>query len=377
MLEERVADGVAPSWAVRRGWDTFLLALGEDEIAACERGGAGVVASLEGAPADLVALAREVVAVTAVPAVLPIAPPPEVLHGASQRKSGQVASLVALCRARGFTPRRVVEVGAGAGHLTRALARALQVEAVGLERDAERVGRARSLSSTETGARFEARVVGHASLALERGDLAVGLHACGALGDVLVEVAARDRVDLILVACCPQKIPGSHRTSLSLTGRAHGLTIAREVVGLANAFEGTPDLEARAVRAALRWILRERGADVRCGAETHGLTPSGRRTLAVAAERALARRGLAPPSEAEQLEALAVARGEVPLARRRTLPRRLLAAALEVTLALDRARMLEEAGATAEVVALFPRELSPRNIAVVARAGAGDSAATP
>lgn len=373
VFEERVADAAAPSWAVRRGWDAFLLGLPEDNIATCERGGARAVASLEGAPSDLVALAREVVAVTALLGAVPGAPLPEAFRGASRRKSGQVASLVALCRSRGFTPRRVVDVGAGAGHLTRALARTLEVEAVGLERDADRVGRARALSAAEQGARFEARTVGPTSLALDRDDLAVGLHACGALGDMLVEAAARDRASVILVACCPQKIPGSHRAALSLTGREHGLTIAREVLGLANAFEGTPDLEARAVRVALRWILRARGVTVRPGAETHGLTPSGRRTLAGAAERALARRGLAPSNETEQRDALAVARAEVQRARRRTLPRRLLATALEVTLALDRARTLEEAGAVAEVVALFPRELSPRNLAVVAHAGLSSS----
>lgn len=171
----------------------------------------------------------------------------------------------------------------------------------------------------------------------------------------------------MLVACCPQKVPGAQRAALSRSGRDCGLTIARELLGLANAHEGSPDLDARAVRVALRRLLRARGVDVRAGEESRGLTPRTSRTLPVAAERVLSRRGLAPASAAEQGQALADARAALALARRRSLPRRLLAPALEVTLALDRARTLEETGASAEVLRLFPRALSPRNLAVVAR----------
>src|SRR5207244_2000953 len=162
------------------------------------------------APRDLARLAREVVLVTSVSEASTFAPPPA-RPGVPSRKNGQVAALVALCRARGFAPRRVVDVGAGAGHLTRALARGLGVEAV------------------------------------------------------------------------------------ALTGRQHDLAIERDVLGLANAFEGPPDLDARAVRFALRRLLRSRGVDLAPGEETRGLNPRQRRKLAVASERAFARLGLALP----------------------------------------------------------------------------------
>lgn len=367
VLEERVADDAAPAWAVTRGWDAFLLALDDDDLGRCERDMAALT-SLPGAPDELAALAREAALVAAVADATLEAETHDALRGAPLRKSGQVAALVDLCRARGFAPRRVVDVGAGAGHLTRALARALGVPAVGLERDAERVARARARAGAgDAGARFEAVAVAPASLALAPGDLAVGLHACGALGDALVEVAARDGADLVLVACCPQKVAGAQRAAVSRSGRDLGLTIARELLGLANSHEGAIDLDARAVRVALRRLLRARGVVVRAGEETRGLTPRTARTLPVAAERVLSRRGLAPASPTEQEQALALARGDLAIARRRSLPRRLLGPALEVTLALDRARALEEAGAAAEVLRLFPRALSPRNLAVVAR----------
>jgi SAM-dependent methyltransferase len=370
VLGERVADGVMPDWAVRRGWDRFLIELGDDELARCERGGAAAVASLVGAPADLVALAREVAAVVALSEVSAPAERAEAVSGASRRKSGQVAALVALCRERGFAPHRVVDVGSGAGHLTRALARALGVEAVGLERDGERVERARARAFADPGVQFEVVAVGATPVQLLPTDLVVGLHTCGALADELVALAARDRASLVLVACCPQKVDGPSRPAASRTGRALELNIAREVLGVANSFDGAPDVEALAVRFALRRILRVRGVALRTGDETRGLTPRVRRKLEAASERALARRGLAPSSECERREALEFARTEVGLARRRSLPRMLLGSALEVALALDRAHALQEAGATADVVRLFPPTLSPRNLAVVSRAPA-------
>ncbi|MCO5170379.1 MAG: SAM-dependent methyltransferase [Planctomycetes bacterium] len=368
VLEERGVDGEVPRWAARRGWDGFLCALPDDDLAGCEVGGAAAVASLVGAPADLVALAREVAAVVAVSEASPPAGPAEALKGAPRRKSGQVAALVDLCRARGFAARRIVDVGSGAGHLTRALARALRVEAVGLERDEERVERARARTAGERGVQFEVVAVGATPVALRPTDLAVGLHACGALADALVALAARDRVSLVLVACCPQKVDRAARPAASRTGRVRALDVAREVLGAANSFEGSPDLEALATRIALRRILRARGVPLRQGDETNGLTPRVRRTLEAASARALALRGLAPASEQERKEALELARVEVGVARRRALPRRLLGSALEIALALDRARALEEAGAASDVVRLFPRALSPRNLAVVSRA---------
>lgn len=370
VLEERGDDGLMPSWAVRRGWDGFLRALPDAALVACEVGGAAAVASLVGAPSDLVALAREVAAVVEVSEAPAPVGPPEALSGASRRKSGQVAALVAVCRERGFAARRVVDVGSGAGHLTRALARTLGVEAVGLERDGERVARARARAAGDHGVAFEVVVVGATRVELLPTDLAVGLHACGALADELVALAARDRVSLVLVGCCPQKLDGPSRRAASRTGRACGLDIAREVLGVANSFEGTPDVEALAVRIALRRILRGRGVTLRPGDETRGLTPRVRRKLEAASARALALRGLAPSDEQERDRALELARTEVGLARRRSLPRRLLGSALEAALALDRARALQEADAAAEVVRLFPRALSPRNLAVVSRAPA-------
>lgn len=74
VLEERGADDEAPGWAVRRGWDGFLRALPDGDLAGCEVGGAAAVAALAGAPEDLVALAREVAAAVVAVREAPLSP---------------------------------------------------------------------------------------------------------------------------------------------------------------------------------------------------------------------------------------------------------------------------------------------------------------
>lgn len=340
VVEGRVLEATAPAWCVERCWDAFLGGLDDAALERCERG------DLEGAPADLRALAREA---SRAPDVAPLP-----LLGASPRKRAQVAALVELCRGR--APARVVDVGAGRGHLTRALAAALGVPAVGLEREATRVERAREL-----GGEFEAVAVTADTLAFEPGDLAVALHACGALGDDVVRAAARDRADLVLVACCPQKVPTDERAPLSRGGPR----LRRDVLGLANAPGSEPVFEARAVRVAARALLRARGVEVALGDEARGVPRTAWRT-AEGAQVALARRGLPPATAAELDEALRRAREHLARVRRWSLPRRLLGVALEEALALDRACALEEAGARAEVLTLFAPSVSPRNTGVTA-----------
>ncbi len=375
IVDERVARAVPPAWCQARGWERFLEGLDEEALARCEREGMERVAgALPGAPPDLVALAAAITRATAWREVA--ASPAEVraLRRASARKRQQVAALVDLCRTSLPRPTRVVDVGAGLGHLTRELARALEVPSVGLERDPARVLAARALTGPQ-GPGFEAREVGP-ELRFAPGDLAVGLHACGALGDALVAAAARDGASLLLVCCCLQKVPAGARAPLSRAGQAAGLLLRREVLGLTNlvprrvGVEGPLErtLEARAVRHALRLLLASRGVEVEPGAEMRGLHRRHvQRGLGALAERALARRGLAPATAAE-LEA-AGARAEVEYARirRYSLPRAMLGRLLEQAVVLDRACALEEAGLPAEVVPVFPLDLSPRNLAVVAR----------
>lgn len=373
VIEGRVLEPEPPPWCTARGWSAFLLGLDPDLLARCEAEGATLLAGQPGAPDDLRALASTVRESTAIPEP-PAAPAPE-LRRASARKGRQVAALVRLARERLSGCARVVDVGAGRGHLTRALAEGLGVAAVGIERDPERVAAASALSQGE-GAAFEARELG-GELRFAPGDLAVGLHACGALGDRLVEAAARDGVDVLLVNCCLQHVGDGGRAPLSVQGEGLGLHFGRRVLGLTNLVsgrrlvDGDPGrvMREREARHALRLLLRGRGLELEPGAEMQGLNRRhARQGLQRLAARACERRGLAPPTGDELERCAARAGGEFGAIRRLSLPRALLGRALELAVVLDRARRLEEAGHSVSVEAVFRRDDSPRNLGIVARA---------
>src|SRR5690606_28009182 len=135
-------------------------------------------------------------------------------------------------------------------------------------------------------------------------DLLVGLHACGALGDALIRSAAESGAGVLLIACCPQKIPDDARAPLSARRCALGLIVPRPQLGLANlaaVAQGGKDSAGaaalRRARYALALLLRDAGVALPPGDEVHGIPRRQlRRPLAEVAARAFALRGLAPPS---------------------------------------------------------------------------------
>ncbi|HJL31850.1 MAG TPA: methyltransferase, partial [Polyangiaceae bacterium LLY-WYZ-15_(1-7)] len=259
--------------------------------------------------------------------------------------------------------------------LTRALRERLALPALGLERDPARVRVARELAGP-AGPRFEATDASRA-IPAGPGDLLVGLHACGGLGDALVTRAAATGAHALLVSCCHQKIDGPARAPLSRLARDRGFELPREALGLANLAYGLEIVSGgaeaiqrgRETRHALALLLHERGVDLGPGDEARGIGRDRfRKGLAHVAPRALARRGLAQPGPTELETTLARAREEHGRMRRLGLPRGLLGRLLELALVLDRAVALEEAGHAVRVEPAFPAQVSPRNLALLARA---------
>ncbi|HJL17015.1 MAG TPA: methyltransferase [Sandaracinaceae bacterium LLY-WYZ-13_1] len=379
VLAHRVTAPEPPGWATRRGWASFLAALSDDALVACERRGpAAVLPTLPGVPAELRELAERVTARSALPAGEPAERVPA-LRQASPRKRAQVAALAALVRRWAPRTERIVDLGAGKGHLTRALAEALDLPAIGVERRDAVVRRARDLT-------FDARVrfvAGDAARDVAPGpsDLLVGLHACGALGDALVERAARTGAGALLVSCCPQKAPGGVRAPRSSVGRTLGLTLDAPLLGLANlatVADGAPDaaavMDRRRTRRALYTLLRDAGADLAPGDEARGIhRRQFRRPLAELAPRAFAGRGLAAPSPAAIRDAERRAAVEHGRIRRFALPRTMLARPLELALVFDRAAALAETGPAPHVLEAFDRRASPRNVAILRGVGDGDA----
>lgn len=373
ILDERVQDPAPPRWAEGRGWADFLRGLDEATLERCEHGETAVVlASIPAAPESLRELARRVTAATEVPPAPDVERAPT-LRRASERKRRQVATLGALVREWAPRARRVVDLGAGHGHLTRALAESLGLEALGVEERAHVVSNARALTESEA-VRFVEQDALSSPIALSAEDLVVGLHACGALGDGLVRAAAASGAGVLLVSCCPQKVPGAARSPLSGLGARLALTVSREHLGLANVAtlaQGGVDsarvMERRRTRRGLYVLLRDAGVELQPGDEMHGIPRRRlREPFDALAARAFAIRGMPAPGPSARADASARGAREHEAIRRFGAPRTMLGRLLELALVLDRATLLEEqGGACPSVQAAFEREASPRNLAIL------------
>jgi hypothetical protein len=379
IIRERVSDERAPSWADRRGWTEALDGLSDSDLQAGEEQGLCRVApELPNSPASLVDLALAVTAATELPSLDTEDREPPIRVGVRARKRHQLAALLEAIAPMAAHKRRLIDIGAGKGHFSRAASEALAKEVLGLDRDPARVRAAIDLSARdarEARATFLRLDVFSEALPLGPDDLAVGLHACGEVGDRTAAAAAAAGSDLALVSCCLQKIQGDARAPLSLAARARGATLPREILGLSNLTARAVGVErslsetnrAREHRLALRLLLRGRGALVDHGEELRGI--NRRKALAGLegiAERALAMRGLEPATPGELAQAAAEAKLRFARMRRWNLPRSMLARLIEVTVSLDRAAILEEHGLAAAVMTLVDPSVTARNIIVLA-----------
>ena len=185
-------------WPGEPAWVDYLLALPEAELAACERAGLHHVAPdalPTGMPTSLRVLCDAVAAASAAlgrrTGGCAGSCSTSCAWRQSAEKAEQVDALLGAVAARLCRPgrvRRVVDVGCGKGHLTAKLQAALGVPALGLDFDAALIGRARELYPSVT---FEARDLVREGLACDDGDLVVGLHPCGALGEAIIRAGGR------------------------------------------------------------------------------------------------------------------------------------------------------------------------------------------
>jgi hypothetical protein len=370
------SEGEVPGPLVSRGWSDFVLSLDDHELASVETDGldAGWPERTPDSLRALVAQAREV---CSMPALVPVGDPPSALRpGETPRKRAQIDAFRALVQSVAARATRVVDVGSGHGHLTRAIAERVEHPVIGLERDAVLAGRARAMSEGR-GPSFVVTDVLRDGLTPLPGDCIVGLHACGELGDAMVtSVAGAPGTSLALVGCCLQKRrQPSRRPLCPMPGMDEQLELPRRLLGLSNLTardEGveasrSDNLAARERRLALHRLLTDRWGPMRLGAEIDGLNRRlAQRDLSILVARAFARRGAPAPSAAAIDEAARWAREAHARARRLSLPRALLARVLEVYVLLDRAMVLERRGFVVRVGTAFPLDVSARNLALVA-----------
>jgi len=373
-------DQEAPAALVARGWAPFLSSLDDARLDTLEIEGHDA-AWPDGAPASLVALvlrAREVCAI----APLPLEPGSlgRARRQEKPRKRAQIDAFARLVLPLASDAKRVVDVGSGHGHLTREIAERLSLPVVGLERDDALATRARSLTASASPS-FAVTDVLRDGLPLAAGDCVIGLHACGELGDAMVESVARSRASLALVGCCLQKRRALSRRLLCAAPENEAsldaaLELPRDLLGLSNLTardEGveatrTENLAGRERRLALHRLLSGDGSTpLRLGAEIDGLNRrAAQGDLASLVRRAFALRGLSAPAPEAIDEASSWAHTHHARQRRLSLPRAMLARVLEVMVLLDRARYLEERGFDVALGTLFPAAVSARNLALTA-----------
>jgi len=381
IVEQRVHDARIPAWCERRGWSDFLLGLSEAELRRCEAEGlAAALPTLHATPDSMTELAQRVREMSALP-VLRVAaaqPSQEDFRGVGVRKQRQLATLLGALEPLAAVARRIVDVGAGSGHFARLSAQHFGRATLGLERDPTRVAeatrRAQAQATSEPlTAQFAVIDAGREALQLFPGDLAIGLHACGELGDTLVRVVAESGVDLALISCCLQKIRAPERASLSRA--ANGFALRKDTLGLSNLTSQAVGVETsvehnilgRQARYALRLLLIARGLEFEPGAEMTGVNRRQAQSgLAAIAQRSLSLHGLAPASDAEIAAFEAEAERQFSIIRRLSLPRDMLARPIELSVILDRAARLSESGHAVRVATIFERAVTPRNISLFA-----------
>lgn len=373
-------DDALPALAAR-GWAAFLVSLDDAALAAVEIGGHEAEWPA-GVPPSLLALRDHARRVCRLPPLAPHdarAPAARSARRAeSARKHAQVDAFARVILPVAAEAARVVDVGSGHGHLTRAIAEQLALPVIGLEHNRALALRARALSSIAAPSAAPSFAVSDVladGIPVADGDCLVGLHACGDLGDAMTESVARARASIALVGCCLQKIRAPSRRSLCESEHT-GLSLPRTLLGLSNLTARDEGVEAmrsdnlagRERRLALHRVLAEHGVELRLGAELEGLNRrAAQRDLRSLVLRVFELRGRAPPSRAAIEDAAAWARVQYARSRRLSLPRSLLARALEVFVLLDRARYLEERGFVVAVGTVFPLSASARNLVLVAK----------
>ncbi|MDP2339901.1 MAG: methyltransferase [Deltaproteobacteria bacterium] len=365
-------DVIASTPLSARGWSPFLLALDDKELEALEAH--GVDARWTSAPPSLLSFVEDVRAAVALPTLTDGGPELVARRHERPSKQRQIDAFARLVAPHAARAARVVDVGSGHGHLTRALAEAMGLPVVGLERDPAIASRAQELSSNPA-VSFAITDVVREGLAVRGADCVVGLHACGELGDLVARglAASTGPAAMVFVGCCLQKQRAPTRRPLC--DDDDDVTLPKALLGLSNL---TPrddgveasridNLAARTRRIALRLLLAASGIVVRSRAELEGLNRrAAHDPLPVLVARVYERRGLSLPSAAQIDDA--GRRAEVLHAsfRRLALPRTLLARVIEVFVLLDRARYLEQHGFDVAAGVLFPADVSPRNLALVA-----------
>lgn len=202
----------------------------------------------------------------------------------------------------------------------------------------------------------------------------VALHACGQLNMTLAENTVSKKVPaLVMAPCCYHRITGDKYQALSERGRSHGLELTRERLKLATTEQVRPSRSV--LRTRHRWMTWRLGFDLllrqASGIDQYTALPHFPATqsqldfpdfcqkLAERFEKTL-------PVKWDADSILREAEDKARQRRGLALLRWLFRRPLELWLCLDRALFLKEAGYSVQLGQFCEREVSPRNLMIIA-----------
>lgn len=295
------------------------------------------------------------------------------------RKWGQIEAMVGVAAAiRPSGATHLLDWCGGKGHLGRLAALESGLPVTHLDRQQRLCDEGAALDRRDG---VEGRFVcadGYGPLAagcVRAGVAAIGLHACGSLGERLLTLC-RDRgaASVVLAPCCHHVIAdcADHRP-LSAAGRAHDLHLTRWNLRLITADEVVASPARRLSRR--REMARRLAVDVlmRQLSDEQVYRPPGPLTraqlegplpdlCALVAQR----RGLALPPGVDWRRLQAEGEQRAHDVRALGLVRGIFRRALELWVDLDRACCLAEAGWQVQLGTFCPRHWTPRNLAIAA-----------
>ena len=296
---------------------------------------------------------------------------------ATERKRAQVQALVeTLAATWPEAPGLVVDWCAGKGHLGRSLAAVLGRPLLTLERQRRlcEVGQILSAEAevAATHLPLDVRQTEQLPCVAWRQAAVVGLHACGSLGEAMLDFAVAQKAETVALApCCYHFAAGARPyRPRSAGGRAHDLHFDETSLRLPTyqQVRQAPSIGERR-RRKMAWLMALKALTEAAGAPLEG--PPGpvykgwnNDDLPTFVARMAGRRGVALPSrwDADAIEALGWERARH--ARALGLVRGVFRRPLELWLVLDKALALQGQGYEVALTTFCAPSLTPRNLLI-------------
>ena len=296
---------------------------------------------------------------------------------ATERKRAQVQALVeTLAATWPEAPGLVVDWCAGKGHLGRSLAAVLGRPLLTLERQRRlcEVGQILSAEAevAATHLPLDVRQTEQLPCVAWRQAAVVGLHACGSLGEAMLDFAVAQKAETVALApCCYHFAAGARPyRPRSAVGRTHDLHFDETSLRLPTyqQVRQAPSIGERR-RRKMAWLMALKALTEAAGAPLEG--PPGpvykgwnNDDLPTFVARMAGRRGVALPSrwDADAIEALGWERARH--ARALGLVRGVFRRPLELWLVLDKALALQGQGYEVALTTFCAPSLTPRNLLI-------------